>query len=246
MEFLTGRYRWGNDEEYKFKISNYGQFWRSPGLVGSPGALGYFGLLSFMLMDYHDRYDKRKYFPTILVLFCFVRSVLLAFLVYIILRFVVRKKNLKRIVTFIKVGTPVLLLSFIYFFLREGKGVGSKSIFDIESIFMRIDNWFFNLNVDFNLLYGGAIGKLGAAVRGDGFAATVDSYWVYMLLSVGLIGVFLIIVFFIKKINGHNQLFFICLAFFLAGIFVTLTQSIPFLVLFPLCFLNREENTKNA
>ena len=82
---------------------------------------------------------------------------------------------------------------------------------------------------------------MGAAVRGQGFIATIDSYWVYMFLSTGLIGVVLVVLFFYEKSLGSNKLKIACIALLLAGFFVSFNQSISFLVLFPLLFLKRNE-----
>ena len=51
MKLLTGRYFWGIDPEYKFKMSNLSKFWRSPALIGSPGSAGYFGLIVYSFID---------------------------------------------------------------------------------------------------------------------------------------------------------------------------------------------------
>ena len=233
MNLLTGRYFWGHDPLYKFKISNFYSFWRSPGLVGSGGSMGYFALISYILLDGHVRYKTKKYLGLLLVCLCFIRSVYLALFIYIVFSFFVKKKNLKRFQIFIKFSIPLFVLLSVF--------LNKKNILSLESVFMRKDNWFNNINFDYNVLFGGSIGKLGAAVRGQGFIATIDSYWVYMFLSTGLIGVVLVVLFFYEKSLGSNKLKTACIALLLAGFFVSFNQSISFLVLFPLLFLKRNE-----
>ena len=233
MKFVTGRFIWNHDPLYKFKITNFHQFWRSPALVGSGGTLGYFALLAFMLFDVDPRYKRKKYFALLLVCLCFIRSVYLALVIYLFFKFFVKKKNLKRLVLFVKFGTPLLLALGVYLY--------NKNIFSIKSVFMRIDNWFQNIDAEYNIFFGGAIGKLGAAARGQGFIATMDSYWIYMFLTTGVIGLALTILFFYEKTFKNNSLIIVCIAMALAGLFVSFNQSIPFLVLFPLFFLKRDE-----
>jgi RsiW-degrading membrane proteinase PrsW (M82 family) len=104
---------------------------------------------------------------------------------------------------------------------------------------MRIDNWINNIDTDFNLFFGGSLGKVGAAARGEGFIATLDSYWLLLLMSIGIIGIFLSLLFMYEKAKHKMQTLFFTIAFFIAGFFITLTQSIPFLVLFPLLFIKK-------
>jgi hypothetical protein len=233
MKLLTGRYYWGHDLEYKFKISNFFSFWRTPGLIGSPGNLGYFGLIVYILFDGHKKYVKKKYFALMLVSLCFIRSVYLALIIYILLKFFVKKKNLKRLILFLKFSAPV-------FFITGGI-LYQHNVLSLESFFMRLNNWTDNVNVNYNPFFGGALGKLGAAVRGQGFEATIDGYWIYLFLSIGLVGIILIVLFFYEKTFKSNKLIIACISFLFAGFFITITQSIPFLVLFPLLFIKVEK-----
>ena len=89
----------------------------------------------------------------------------------------------------------------------------------------------------FNILFGGAIGNVGGGVRGGGFIETLDSYWLFMFLSSGLVGIITVILFIYEKRKKQNKFLFILISFLLSGLFINLTQSIVFLVLFPLLFI---------
>lgn len=231
MKLLTGRYRWGNDTEYKFKISSFLYFWRSPGLIGSPGNVGYFGLIAYLLFDQDDTYKKKRVFAIILAIVGFVRSVYVVLIIYWFLKFMLTKKNLKKLKYALPYIFPILLLA--------GYFLDTKGMLDLTSLFMRIDHWIYDIPVDYNVLFGGGIGEAGGAVRGEGFVATLDSYWLLMLLSVGLVGIVLLVLFVYEKAKGNNKLIYALIGFLLAGLFITLTQGMAFLVLFPLLFLKK-------
>lgn len=229
MKLLTGRYRWGNDTEYKFKISSFLYFWRSPGLIGSPGNVGYFGLLTYLLFDQNEKYKKKVVLPIILAIVGFVRSVYVVLIIYWVLKFFLTKKNLR----IIKQAFPY----FIPVFLIVGYFLYAKGVLDLTSLFMRIDHWVNDITVDYNVFLGLSIGEAGGAVRGYGFIATLDNYWLLMLISTGLLGIVLLIIFLYDKSLGSIKLRYALVGFFFAGLFITLTQGVSFLVLFPMLFL---------
>ncbi|MFH4963794.1 hypothetical protein V8G69_02215 [Gaetbulibacter sp. M235] len=237
MKLLTGRFVWATDPDYKFKISSFLYFWRSPGVIGSPGNVGYFGLLTYLLFDQDEKYKKKSYLAIVLAIVGFVRSVYVVLVVYWMLKFLLTKKNLKTI----KLGLPyifsvvMLLCSFLYF----------KGALDLTSLFMRIDHWVNDIPVDFNVLFGGGIGEVGGAVRGEGFIATLDSYWLLMLISVGLVGIILQSAFIYEKVLNNQKIVYTLIGFLFAGLFVTLTQGISFLVLFPMLFIKKTESILN-
>tara|TARA_R110000868_G_scaffold221046_1_gene472491 strand:+ start:1606 stop:2769 length:1164 start_codon:yes stop_codon:yes gene_type:complete len=237
MKLLTGRYVWATDPDYKFKISSFLYFWRSPGVIGSPGNVGYFGLITYLLFDQDAKYKKKPYLAILLAIVGFVRSVYVVLVVYWMLKFLLTKKNLK----IIKLGLPyifsflILLFCFLYF----------KGALDLTSLFMRIDHWVNDITVDFNILFGGGIGEVGGAVRGEGFIATLDSYWLLMLISVGLVGVILQSAFMYEKVLNNQKTVYALVGFLFAGLFITLTQGISFLVLFPLLFFKKSESVLN-
>lgn len=234
MKMLTGRYVWGIDPDYKFKITTFYKFWRSPALIGNAASVGYFGLFAYFLMDTQESFKRKKYFTLILVLFSFVRSVFLVVLVYEFLKFFTKKKNLKKLILIFKVGFPILILIFLY--------LTKYNIFSTASLYDRFYLWGNQINVDYNIFYGGAIGNIGGGVRGEGFIETLDSYWLFMFISSGIIGVVISSLFIYEKSKKNNKFFFILIAFFLAGFLVNLTQSIVFLVLFPILFLKITED----
>lgn len=229
MKLLTGRYKWGNDTEYKFKISSFLYFWRSPGLIGSPGNVGYFGLLTYLLFDQNEKYKKKVVLPIILAIAGFVRSVYVVLVIYWVLKFFLTQKNLR----IIKQAFPY----FIPVFLIVGYFLYVKGVLDLTSLFMRIDHWVNDITVDYNVFLGLSIGEAGGAVRGDGFIATLDNYWLLMLISTGFVGIVLLIIFLYDKSSGNIKLRYALIGFLFAGLFVTLTQGISFLVLFPMLFL---------
>jgi hypothetical protein len=68
MKMITGRYQWGIDPEFKFKISNFYKFWRSPALIGDAASVGYFSVIGYLLMDQNKKFKNKKYialFPLI-------------------------------------------------------------------------------------------------------------------------------------------------------------------------------------
>lgn len=240
MKLITGNYVWGIDE-YGFKMSNFSQFWRSPALTGNPASVGYFSVLTYVLMDKNEKFKKKKYFSLIPLFFSFVRSAYLIFVVYEFLKFVTKKKNLKRIGTILKVGIPFLLIIFIY--------LSQKTILSTASLYHRLRLWGSEMNVNYNLFFGGAIGKVGGGTRDlGGFKATVDSYWLYLILSIGIIGILVAVLFIYSKSEKNNRFLFVLIAFFITGFFINLTQSIVILVLFPLIFIKikKEERLHNS
>jgi hypothetical protein len=63
-----------------------------------------------------------------------------------------------------------------------------------------------------------------------------------MIISSGLIGVIISILYIYEKSKKNNRFLFILTAFFLSGFLVNLTQSIVFLVLFPMLFIKIKED----
>ncbi|TXD54234.1 MULTISPECIES: hypothetical protein [unclassified Polaribacter] len=235
MKLLTGRYQWGIDDDYKFKITTFYKFWRSPALIGNAASVGYFGLFAYFLMDTQVKFKYKKYFAIVLIICSFVRSVYLAIFIYEFLKFITKKKYLKIIVLVFKILIPVLIL--VSFFLSK------YNIFSISSLSERIKLWTNNINVEYNLIFGGAIGKVGGAVRDAGFVSVLDSYWLLILLSSGFLGIIISSLFIFEKSKKTNKFLFILLGLSFAGFFVSLTQSIVFLVLFPMLFITIKENS---
>ncbi|TXE13001.1 hypothetical protein FUA26_04185 [Seonamhaeicola algicola] len=232
MKLLTGKYVWGNDPEYKFKISSFLYFWRSPGLIGSPGNVGYFGLIAYLLFDQDKKHKKKSIFAVILAIAGFVRSVYVVLVVYWFLKFFLTKKNLRKIQS----AFPYVLLVFFLI----GCFLYTKGLLDLTSFYMRIDHWIYDIPRDFNILFGGKIGEVGGSVRSEGFVATLDNYWLLMLLSVGLVGIVLGVLFIYEKSFKKRHINYALIGFMLAGIFITLSQGMSFLVLFPMLFLNKK------
>lgn len=234
MKMITGRYHWGIDPEYKLKISNFYKFWRSPALIGDAASVGYFSVIGYLLMDQNEKFKNKKYLALFPLIFSFVRSAYIVFFVYEFLKFFTKKKNLKILVLIFKIGSPLLL---IFGFI-----LSKYDIFSLESLQTRFYLWGNKTEIEYNSLYGGAIGNVGGAVRGQGFIATIDSYWLFLLFSSGLIGISLSVLFIYEKSIKTNKFLFILISFLLAGLFVNLTQSLVFLALFPLLFIRFKKN----
>lgn len=228
MELVTGRFVWGNDEEYKFKISFFYNLIRSPGLIGESASLGFFGLFNYCLFIQSKDFKKYKYFPILLTVLSFTRSVYLSLLLIIIYRALSNYKLLRFIIKYLWV---LAFLSFllIIFLVNE-------NFFSFESFIIRIKEWGEKTKFNYNYIFGGKLGMTGSSVRGSSLAV-LDSYWITKLLNFGLLGVILIVFFIKSKIVGNQPLKVFVIALAISGFFVTLTQSIAFLVFFPLLFL---------
>lgn len=235
MKMITGRYQWGIDPEFKFKISNFYKFWRSPALIGDAASVGYFSVIGYLLMDQNKKFKNKKYIALFPLIFSFVRSAYLVFFIYEFLKFFTKKKNLKILVLIFKIGVPLLLmLGFV---------LSKYDILSLESLYHRFYLWENNTEIEYNSFFGGAIGNVGGGARGQGFISTIDSYWLFMLFSSGIIGISLTILFIYEKSLKTNKFLFILLSFLFAGFFVSLTQSLVFLALFPLLFIRLKKQT---
>lgn len=223
MKFMTGRFFWPFDPLLKFKISTFiGGFYRSPGLIGDSTSLGYFGVFSFYIIS-HSKIKKFLWIPLVLVFLSFTRSAYLVVIIYFLLQVLSHKKYLKWAIALI----PVIIIILIYLI--------SIDLLSLESLWIRIYNWVNVIDLDSNFIFGGNLGNIGsAAPEGSGFAAIMDSYWLYLYHGIGLLGIGLVIYFFFKKIAYTKDNLFILIGLVVAGLFVTYSQSIPFLVFFPL------------
>lgn len=233
MELVTGRFVWGNDPEYNFKISFFYNFIRSPGLIGESANLGYFGLFSFWFFLKSKEFNKYAIFPFILALLSFTRSVYLSLFLVMLIRVL----NTKQVLMFL-LKYMWVIFSLIFFFVIV---LYNYNIFEAESLFIRIENWGESAKFSSSYLFGGELGKIGTAVIEGGGPNVLDSYWITTLLSFGILGVILIVSFINNKQSKDIELSVFFIAIALSGFFVTLTQSITFLVMFPLIFLKKDD-----
>lgn len=231
MEMLTGRYQWGVDEITNFQISNYlGMFWRTPAAVGSSGALAYFALFSYLFFDIKKNQNFKKLLAFMLLFSTFTRSALLCLVVYEGLKYFSLKSNIIKLIKYGKILIPVFIAFVVVAYYLN--------VFSIESLLMRFDIWTKKINVDYNWLFGGSIGDVGGAIRGEGEEAILDNYWLFMLYSTGLLGIVIWLIFFLEKAKVSKKKFYFTIGIICSGGFVMLTQAIPFLVMFPLLFAN--------
>lgn len=231
MNLIVGHYQWGTDEITKFQISSFlGQFWRSPAAVGSSGGTAYFALLAYFIFDLKPKQKFIKFLAFLLLMTTFTRSALLCLAIYEILKFLSYKKNLLTIQKHsdILIGIVVIALFII----------PQLSLFSTKSLLIRINVWLTDINVDYNLLFGGNIGQVGGAIRGAGPEAILDSYWLFLLYATGLIGIVIWFIFFYEKSKISKRKFFFVIGIVFSGFFIHLTQAITFLVMFPLIFAN--------
>ncbi len=227
VALLYGEYAWGVHPEYNFKFSNFGKLYRVPALIGDSNSVGNFGLFSYFLLRLSTRYKKWAWVSIILIAFSFTRSVYLIFAVYLFLTFFMNKSRFKYLIYL----SPILPLILLYAYF--------KNLFNLASLQMRFDLWANQLKeIDFNWVFGGAMGEVGSALDNDSFSAILDSYWLLMLFSTGIIGIILLILFIAEKCSRNSNLSYFCIAFAIGGLLVTLTQSLVFVSMFPLLFLN--------
>jgi hypothetical protein len=238
MELVTGRFVWGHDPEYNFKISFFYNFIRSPGLIGESANLGYFGLFSLWFFLKSKEFNKYAIFPFLLALLSFTRSVYLSLFLVFLIRVFNNRQVLKFLIKYFWV-----IFSLILFFVVL---LYSYNIFEAESLFMRIEDWGKTAKPVSSYLFGGELGKIGTAVIEADGQSILDSYWLTTFLSFGVLGVILIVSFINSKHSKHSkdiELSVFLIAIGLSGFFVTLTQSITFLVMFPLIFLKKDDLT---
>jgi len=223
MKLLTGRYFWPTDPLLKFKISTFvGGFYRSPGLIGESASVGFFGVFSFFLI-LHSQYKRYFWIPLILVLLSFTRSAYLVLIIYGLLLILKKKKYLR-----IAIRISPLIIGALFYAIYI-------NLFDIRSLWMRIDNWINKIDLNSNVLFGGNLNRIGStAADGSGFESVFDNYWLFLYHGIGLFGIFLVLIFLSKKKFFTNSTFYISISLFISGLFITYTQSIPFLVFFPL------------
>lgn len=238
MILITNRYQWGVDEVTNFQISNFmNQFWRSPGAVGSSGALAYFALFSYFIFDFKKNQKFKKFLAFVLLLSTFTRSAMIALLIFETLKFLNNKNNLLFLE---KYGKLVLGFIIIIFFL-----INQTHLLSIDSLIIRIEVWLTDISVNYNPFFGGKIGEVGGAIRGQGPEAVLDSYWLFMLYSTGLLGIGIWCYFFFRKAKVSKNKFYMILGLIASGFFVLLSQALPFLVMFPLLFADYKALAKN-
>lgn len=235
MKFMTGRYFWPIDPLLKFKISTfYSGFYRSPGLIGESASVGFFGVFSFFIIS-HSKLRRFFWIPLVLVFLSFTRSAYLVVIIYFLLQILSNNKYLKFTIVFI----PLIIVFVIYLFYSR--------LLSLESLWIRIDNWVNVVDLNSNIFFGGNLANIGAAApEGVGFAAIMDSYWLFIYHGLGLLGVILVIYFFFKKIAYTKNNLFLLIGLVISGLFVTYSQSIPFLVFFPLLVIKNWWEIQNT
>lgn len=236
MKLIVGYYAWGVDEVTKFQISNFlATYWRSPAGVGSSAGTAYFALFSYFIFDLKSKQGFIKFLALALILSTFTRSALLCLVIYEFLKFLSYKKNIVLIQKYSDIIIGFLIIFVVIF--------SQLSLFNIESVIIRIDVWLTEISVDYNLFYGGNLGNVGGAIRGDGHEAILDSYWLFLLYATGLIGIIIWFIFFYEKSKISKRKFFFVIGIVCSGFFIHLTQAIPFLVMFPLVFAHYDKLT---
>jgi len=230
MKTLTGRYFWPKDPKYFFTISTFYDFWRSPGLVGQFADLGLFAVLSYFIFLRHQASKLYIGAALVLVLLALSRTAYVPLLIYLLYYFLTGQKILKLLIKYYYV-LFILMIPIVWILFR-------KQVFSTESLMMRFEFWDNIISAsDYSWFYGGRIGTIGQASELGWFAQVLDSYWIYLFLSTGLIGIVLVLNFFFERVLSYRLLSVIALGFLVSGLFTTLTQSYSFLLLFPFLFL---------
>ena len=233
MKTATGRFVWGHDKEYNFKISFFYNLIRSPGLIGESANVGFFGLFTFWFFTKDVIFKKYSFLPLVLAILSLTRSVYLSLSIVVIIKLL----NNKRALSFLSKHVWEVVFSIIPIVIVLWR----YNIFEAESLFIRFKDWGEKLNFNLSYLIGGELGTIGSGVRGESNLETLDSYWITTFLSFGITGVILILFFIKSKMPKDVELSVFMFALALSGFFVTLTQSIVFLVMFPIIFLNIEK-----
>ena len=230
MKTLTGRYFWPKDPKYFFTISTFYDFWRSPGLVGQFADLGLFAVLTFFVFIRHQASKLFIGAAFLLTIVALSRTAYVPLVIYGLYYILTGQKVLKFLIKYYYV-LFLLLIPAVWILFQ-------KKVFSPESLLMRFEFWNDIIHqYDFSWLYGGRIGTIGQASELGWFSQVLDSYWIYVFLSSGIIGVILTFNFFFERVMAYRLLSVVAVGFFVSGLFTTLTQSYSFLLLFPFLFL---------
>ncbi len=236
MKTLTGRYFWPKDPKYFFTISTFYDFWRSPGLVGQFADLGLFAVLTFFIFIRHQASKLFIGAAFLLTLAALSRTAYVPLVIYGLYYILTGQKVLKFLIKYYYV-LFLLLIPAVWILFQ-------KKVFSPESLLMRFEFWYDIIHQsDFSWLFGGRIGTIGQASELGWFSQVLDSYWIYVFLSSGLIGVILTFNFFFERVMAYRLLSVVAVGFFISGLFTTLTQSYSFLLLFPFLFLKLKPDT---
>ena len=230
MKTLTGRYFWPKDPKYFFTISTFYDFWRSPGLVGQFADLGLFAVLSFFIFIRHKASKLFIGAALLLTLVALSRTAYVPLVIYVLYYLLTGQKVLKFLIKYYYIFFLLLVPAFWILF--------QKKVFSPESLLMRFEFWNDIIHQsDFSWFFGGRIGTVGQASELGWFSKVLDSYWIYLFLSSGIIGIILAFNFFFERVMAYRLLSVVAVGFFVSGLFTTLTQSYSFLLLFPFLFL---------
>lgn len=230
MVLLTGDFFWGTHDEYKFKISNFmgTKLYRVPALLGESASVGFFGVISFFLLKNHPKYRYKAYYALLLMALSFTRSVYLIAILYFVSLGISSNEKIRKFLVYALFTVPIIIGLMIW-----------KNLFDVQSLIIRLQLWQEKVAIESNWLFGGNIGKLGGALvqQNAGFLSVVDNYWIFTYFSIGWVGIILILLFFYEQTFGKRELKIIIMSILIAGLVVTLTQSMVILVFIPLLFM---------
>ena len=239
MKTLTGRYFWPKDPKYFFTISTFYDFWRSPGLVGQFADLGLFAVLSFFIFIRHKASKLFIGAALLLTLVALSRTAYVPLVIYVLYYLLTGQKVLKFLIKYYYVLFLLLVPAFWILF--------QKKVFSPESLLMRFEFWNDIIHQsDLSWFFGGRIGTVGQASELGWFSQVLDSYWIYLFLSSGIIGIILAFNFFFERVMAYRLLSVVAVGFFVSGLFTTLTQSYSFLLLFPFLFLKLKPETDDC
>lgn len=230
MKTLTGRFFWPKDPKYFFTISTFYDFIRSPGLVGQFADLGLFAVLSFFIFLRQKASKIYKGAALLLVILALSRTAYVPLLIYLLYYFFTSQRVIKFLIKYYAIlfviSIPIIWVLF------------QKRVFSTESLLMRFDFWNDIIQQKkFNWMFGGRIGTVGQGSELGWFAQVLDSYWIYLFLTSGLVGLILVFNFFFERVMSYRLLSVVAVGFLLSGLFTTVTQSYSFLLLFPFLFL---------
>ncbi|KHE67410.1 hypothetical protein, partial [Halobacillus sp. BBL2006] len=237
-KLIVGHSFYGNSEIGNFRISHIGGLFRTPALLGSSAAYGYFGLFSFFIFRYFKK-QTSSLFALGNVALSFTRSVYIALLFYFLL--VILYKVYKKEVT-----SKHLVITCTVIFVMLIGGISKlnylNSLSGVNSIFSRLNNWSLILDQTdfnfFNFLFGGFYGFVGLANDTSiEFLKIFDNSWLFYMYNIGITGVIMTIVYLVSFIKRSKMSIYIILPLAISMFFINLTQSQVFLIFFPLVLI---------
>lgn len=249
MQLLTNRYFYPRDPELGFKISHIGGILRTPALLGESAAFGYFSVMSFIIFDINKN-KKMSMISIINTVMCLTRSAYVFIIIYLLLRklteFKFNKKFSIRSIFIFTIVICIIIISRFAFSETIDKFINtaliSKSLDERFIYWDEIKNADLNNNIS-DMLIGGGYGITGTAFTlsntysENSMLGVFDNTWLFMYYNTGIIGVFLILVFFITMAIKNINVLYIIVPLAISMIFINMFQGIAIISLLPIAII---------